>query len=53
VVDDDTRRAILARQAEGQSLHEIVRGVGISLAVVSGGVKAATGQAPPVPPQKT
>ncbi|MEU4651730.1 recombinase family protein [Nocardia fluminea] len=34
VVDDDKRRAILARRAEGQSLREISRGVGVSLAVV-------------------
>ncbi|MEV0465138.1 recombinase family protein [Nocardia tengchongensis] len=41
VVDDDKRRAILARRAEGQSLREISRGVGVSLAVVQGEVKAA------------
>ena len=41
VVDDDKRRAILARRAEGQSLREIARGVGISLAVVHGEVKAS------------
>ncbi|KIA61347.1 recombinase family protein [Nocardia vulneris] len=41
VVDDDKRRAILARRAEGQSLREISRGVGVSLAVVHGEVKAA------------
>lgn len=41
VVDDDKRRAILARRAEGQSLREIARGVGISLAVVHGEVRAA------------
>jgi DNA invertase Pin-like site-specific DNA recombinase len=34
VVDDDKRRAILARQGEGQSLREIARGVEVSLAVV-------------------
>jgi DNA invertase Pin-like site-specific DNA recombinase len=34
VVDDDKRRAILARRAEGQSLRTIARGVGVSLAVV-------------------
>lgn len=34
VVDDDKRRAILARRAEEESLREISRGVGISLAVV-------------------
>ncbi|MEV6562949.1 recombinase family protein [Nocardia sp. NPDC051756] len=41
VVDDDKRRAILARRAEGQSLREIARGVGVSLAVVHGEVAAA------------
>ncbi|MBF6358300.1 recombinase family protein [Nocardia higoensis] len=41
VIDDDKRRAILARRAEGQSLREIARGVGISLAVIHGEVKAA------------
>ncbi|MFF0531143.1 hypothetical protein ACFYT3_22490 [Nocardia amikacinitolerans] len=47
VVDEDKRRAILARQAEGQSLREIARGVGVSLAVVHGEVKApATPQSP-------
>jgi DNA invertase Pin-like site-specific DNA recombinase len=34
VVDDDKRRAILARRNEGQSLRSIAAGVGISLAVV-------------------
>ncbi|HWD83273.1 MAG TPA: recombinase family protein [Kribbella sp.] len=34
VVDDDKRRAILARRNEGQSLRTIATGVGISLAVV-------------------
>lgn len=34
VVDDDKRRAILARRDEGQSLRTIATGVGISLAVV-------------------
>ncbi|TCJ89395.1 recombinase family protein [Nocardia alba] len=43
VVDDDKRRAILARRAEGQALREISRGVGISLAVVHGEVKVAEG----------
>jgi DNA invertase Pin-like site-specific DNA recombinase len=33
VVDDDKRRAILARRAEGQSLRAIASGVGVSLAV--------------------
>ena len=41
VVDEDKRRAILARRAEGQSLREIARGVGVSLAVVHGVVTAA------------
>lgn len=41
VVDDDKRRAILARRAEGQSLREIARGVNVSLAVVHGVVQAA------------
>lgn len=41
VVDADKRRAILARRAEGQSLREIARGVGVSLAVVHGEVRAA------------
>jgi DNA invertase Pin-like site-specific DNA recombinase len=41
VVDDDKRRAILARRAEGQSLREISRGVAVSLAVVHGVVQAA------------
>jgi DNA invertase Pin-like site-specific DNA recombinase len=41
VVNDDKRRAILARRAEGQSLREIARGVGVSLAVVHAEVKAA------------
>ncbi|GAB2683295.1 recombinase family protein [Nocardia goodfellowii] len=40
VVDADKRRAILARRAEGQSLREISRGVGVSLAVVHAEVKA-------------
>lgn len=39
MVDDDKRRAIHARRAEGQSLREISRGV--SLAVVDGEVQAA------------
>ncbi|MGQ4615288.1 recombinase family protein [Nocardia sp. R7R-8] len=34
-------RAILARHAEGQSLREIARGVGVRLAVVHGEVKTA------------
>jgi DNA invertase Pin-like site-specific DNA recombinase len=34
VVDDDKRRAILARRAEGESLRTIANGTGISLAVV-------------------
>ena len=41
MVDDDKRRAILARRAEVQSLRQIARGVGVSLAVVHGEVKAA------------
>jgi DNA invertase Pin-like site-specific DNA recombinase len=41
VVDEDKRRAILARRAESQSLREISRGVGVSLAVVHGVVTAA------------
>ncbi|MGW5570377.1 hypothetical protein ACWEVD_04180 [Nocardia thailandica] len=41
VVDDDKRRAILARHAEGQLLREFWRGVGVSLAVVHGEVTAA------------
>jgi DNA invertase Pin-like site-specific DNA recombinase len=41
VVDEDKRRAILARRAEGQSLREISRGVGVSVAVVHGEVAAA------------
>ncbi|MGV9679110.1 recombinase family protein [Nocardia sp. NPDC003482] len=41
VVDDHKRRAILAHHAEGQSLREIARGVGVSLAVVHGEVEAA------------
>jgi DNA invertase Pin-like site-specific DNA recombinase len=41
VVDEDKRRAILARRAEGQSLREIARGVGVSLAVVHGVATAA------------
>jgi DNA invertase Pin-like site-specific DNA recombinase len=41
VVDEDKQRAILARRSEGQSLREIARGVGISLAVVHGVVQAA------------
>ncbi|MDO3651169.1 recombinase family protein [Nocardia mangyaensis] len=41
VVDADKRRAILARHAEGQSLREISRGIGVSLAVVHGEVQAA------------
>ncbi|WP_420806997.1 recombinase family protein [Amycolatopsis keratiniphila] len=41
VVDDDKRRAILARRAEGQSLREISRGVSISLGVVHGVVASA------------
>ncbi|MFD7161685.1 recombinase family protein [Kribbella sp. NPDC059898] len=36
VVDDDKRRAIIARRAEGQSLREIAAGVSVSLAVVHG-----------------
>jgi DNA invertase Pin-like site-specific DNA recombinase len=34
VVDDDKRRAILARRSEGESFRTIARGVGVSLAVV-------------------
>lgn len=34
VVDDDKRRAILARRAEGESLRTIARGVGIAHSVV-------------------
>ncbi|MFD7161722.1 recombinase family protein [Kribbella sp. NPDC059898] len=34
VVDDDRRRAILARRNEGESLRVIAAGVGVSLAVV-------------------
>ena len=34
VVDDDKRRAILARRAEGESLRTIAAGTGISLTVV-------------------
>ncbi|MFI5501123.1 recombinase family protein [Nocardia asteroides] len=52
VVDDDKRRAILARRAEGQSLREISRGVGVSLAVVHAEVQAAelaVGQDRPMP----
>ncbi|MFB7837835.1 hypothetical protein ACFC4J_40030, partial [Streptomyces sp. NPDC056056] len=45
VLDDDRRRAILARRAEGQSLREIARGVGVSLAVVHGAVKASDSSA--------
>lgn len=41
VVDDDKRRAILARRTEGQSLREISRGVGVSLGVVHAEVAAA------------
>ncbi|WP_328401304.1 recombinase family protein [Nocardia sp. NBC_00403] len=41
VGDADKRRAILARRAECQSLREIARGVGVSLAVVHGEVKTA------------
>lgn len=41
VVDEDKRRAILARRSEGQSLRQIARGVGVSLGVVHGEVKAA------------
>jgi DNA invertase Pin-like site-specific DNA recombinase len=43
VVDDDKRRAILARQGEGQSLREIARGVEVSLAVVHRIVTEAAG----------
>jgi DNA invertase Pin-like site-specific DNA recombinase len=34
VVDDDKRRAIIARRCEGESLRIIAAGVGVSLAVV-------------------
>lgn len=34
VVTDDRRRAILGRRAEGQSIREISRGVGVSIGVV-------------------
>jgi DNA invertase Pin-like site-specific DNA recombinase len=34
VVDDDKRRAIIARRAEGESLRTIVSGTDVSLAVV-------------------
>ncbi|MGH3943312.1 MAG: hypothetical protein ACRDTG_32745 [Pseudonocardiaceae bacterium] len=47
VVDADKRRAILARRAEGQSLCEIARAVGVSLAVVHGEVTAAEADAQP------
>ncbi|MFI5500963.1 hypothetical protein ACIA5E_18040 [Nocardia asteroides] len=40
-VDADKCRAILARHAEGRSLREISRGVGVSLAVVHGEIAAA------------
>jgi DNA invertase Pin-like site-specific DNA recombinase len=49
VVDDDKRRAILARCAEGQSLREIARGVGVSLAVVHGEVAATETDVQPQP----
>ncbi|VFA96172.1 DNA-invertase hin [Nocardia farcinica] len=52
VVDADKRRAILARHAEGQSLREISRGVGVSLSVVHAEVQAAelaVGQDRPMP----
>jgi DNA invertase Pin-like site-specific DNA recombinase len=41
VVDDDKRRTILARRAEGQSLRTIAAGTKVSLAVVHGVVTAA------------
>jgi DNA invertase Pin-like site-specific DNA recombinase len=41
VINEDKRRAILARRAEGQSPREISRGVGVSLAVVHGEVVTA------------
>lgn len=41
VVDEDKRRAILGSLAEGQSLREISRRVGVSVAVVHGQVAAA------------
>ncbi|WP_425468488.1 helix-turn-helix domain-containing protein [Prauserella rugosa] len=34
VVDDDKRRAILARRDEGQSIRQISRGTGVSVGVV-------------------
>lgn len=34
VVDEDKRRVILARKAEGQSIREIARGVGVSTGTV-------------------
>ena len=34
MVDDDKRRAILARRKEKQSLREIARGVEVSVSVV-------------------
>ncbi|GHD29262.1 DNA invertase [Nocardiopsis kunsanensis] len=50
VVDDDKRRAILARRAEGQSLREIARGLRVSLAVVHGEVKADENSTEPQEP---
>lgn len=47
VVDEDKRRIILARHAEGQSLREISRAVGVSLAVVHGEVKAVRSASTP------
>lgn len=41
VVDENMRHVILARRAEGQSLRQIARAVGVSLAVVHGEVTAA------------
>lgn len=42
VLNDDKRRAILSRRAEGQSLRQISRGVGVSLTVVHGAVQTNT-----------
>lgn len=42
VLDDDKRRAIRSRRAEGQSLRQISRGVGVSVAVVHAAVQTNT-----------
>jgi len=49
VVDDDKRRAILARRDEGQSIRQISRGTGVSVGVVHRVVHETEANAESVP----